>query len=139
MAHENFSRDESVGGSSNRSFGLVFATVFAIAGLWPLAGNSEPRWWALASSAALLAIAFVAPQWLEWPNRAWTRFGVLLGRIVSPIVIAVLFYAVITPFGIAMRLVRKDPLRLEFDRDAASYWIERDPPGPVPEGMRDQF
>lgn len=139
MAHENFSRDEPVQDASNRSFGIVFAAVFAIVGLWPLMAGSAPRLWALGCAAAMLAIALIAPGWLAMPNRAWTRLGRLLGRILNPVVIAILFYVVIAPFGILMRLVRRDPLRLRFDRDAASYWIDREPAGPDPASMKDQF
>lgn len=139
MAHEDFSRDEAIEGSSNRAFGVVFAVVFALVGLWPLTGGGAPRLWALACAAAILALALAVPAILAAPNRAWTRFGLLLGRIMSPVVIAILFYVVFTPFGLAMRLVRRDPLRLRFDRDASTYWTERVPPGPDPAGMRDQF
>jgi hypothetical protein len=72
-------------------------------------------------------------------NRLWLRFGLLLNRIVSPIVLGFLFYAVITPTGMIIRRAGRDPLRLQWDANAASYWIERRPPGPAPETMSNQF
>ena len=139
MAHEDFARDEIVEGSSNRAFGVVFAAVFALIAGWPLLSGQDPRWWAAAIALAFLLVAFVAPGWLAAPNRAWMRLGLLLGRIVSPVVLAILFFAVFTPFGLFMRLFRRDPLRTAFDRAAPTYWIERVPPGPDPAGMKDQF
>jgi len=139
MAHEDFARDETVEGSSNRAFGVVFTVVFALIAGWPLLSGAPIRWWAVAAAAATLLVALLAPVWLAAPNRAWTRFGLLLGRIVSPIVTALLFFGVFTPFGLVMRLFRKDPLRLTFDREATTYWIERVPPGPDPAAMKDQF
>jgi hypothetical protein len=139
MAHEDFAREETVEGSSNRAFGVVFAVVFVLIAGWPLLAGQAIRWWAAAIALAFLLVAFVAPGWLAAPNRAWMRFGLLLGRIVSPIVIAILFFGVFTPFGLFMRLFRRDPLRTALDRNAQSYWIERIPPGPDPAGMKDQF
>jgi hypothetical protein len=139
MAHEDFSRGEDIEGSSNRAFGIVFAVVFTLVAGWPLLSGQGLRWWAAAVSLAFLLAAFLAPDWLAALNRAWTRLGLLLGRIVSPIVLAILFFGAFTPFGLLMRLFRKDPLRTAFDRNAATYWIERVPPGPDPAGMKDQF
>ncbi|MCZ6894079.1 MAG: SxtJ family membrane protein [Gammaproteobacteria bacterium] len=132
-------REETVQGSSNRSFGLVFAAVFAIIGLWPLIGDGAVRVWSLAVSLVFLALALLWPVALAPLNRLWTRFGLLLHHIVNPIVMGVLFYLVVTPTGLVMRMLGKDLLRLRFDPQAKSYWIERQPPGPAPETMKDQF
>ena len=139
MSHEDLSREAEVEGTSNRSFGSVFTAFFAIVGLLPLLSSGEPRIWSLVVAAIILGITLGAPHWLTIPNRLWMRFGLLLGRIVSPIVTAVLFYLVFTPFGIVMRLFRKDPLRLTLDPNAPTYWIDRDPPGPEPKAMKNQF
>jgi len=137
--HERLVREETVRGSSDRSFGLVFAAVFAVIGLWPLLGDGGIRIWSLAISLVFLATAMLRPMLLAPLNRLWTRFGLLLHHVVNPIIMALLFYLVVTPTGLVMRALGKDILRLRFDRQAKSYWIERQPPGPAPEAMRDQF
>ena len=76
---------------------------------------------------------------LSWMNREWMRFGLLLNRIVSPVAIGVVYYLTLVPMGLAMRACGKNPLRLSFDRGAASYWIPREPPGPDPLTMNNQF
>ena len=139
MAHEDLFREEEIHGSSDRAFGLVFAAVFATIGLWPLASGGSVRLWSLTCAAAVLAVALAAPAVLAAPNRAWTRLGVLIGRFVNPVVIGLMFYFVITPFGVLGRVLRRDPLRLAYDREARTYWVERDPPGPDPSGMGNQF
>ncbi len=137
--HERLVREETVQGSSDRSFGLVFTAVFAIIGLWPLLGDGGVRIWSLAICAVFLATALLRPTLLKPLNRLWTEFGLLLHHVVNPIIMGLLFYLVVTPTGLVMRALGKDLLRLRFDRQAKSYWIERQPPGPAPEGMRDQF
>ena len=124
---------------SDSGFGFVFAALFAVIGgaLW--AGRGSFAAWPFAVSGAFLAAAVFRPRLLGPLNRAWFRFGLLLSRIVSPVVLALLFYAVVTPTGLVMRLLGKDPLRLRFDRQADSYWIRRNPPGPRPAAMRNQF
>jgi hypothetical protein len=138
-SHEFQQREEAAKTSSNRNFGLVFAAFFALLtalGLWH--GTSRwPIWLALVCVALLLALA--APGLLTPFNWIWTKFGLLLHRIVSPIFLAVLFYGCIAPVGFLMRLSGKDPLRLKCEPDAESYWIKRIPPGPAPQSFRDQF
>ena len=139
MAHEDFARVAPVEGSSNRSFGLVFAAVFLIIALFPLISGGAFRWWSAALAFAFGTTALMMPTLLHPLNRAWTRLGVLLHRVVSPIILGFMFYAVVTPIGLLMRALGKDPLRLRFDGDASSYWIARTPPGPTPERLKDQF
>lgn len=137
--HENLSRESEVRGSSDRSFGLVFAVVFLTIGLWPLVRGGTLRAWALVLAGAFLIAALTRPSLLAPLNRLWTRFGLLLGKVTTPIVMSILFYLVVTPTGLLMRLFGKDPLRLSRDREADSYWIKREPPGPSPETMTNQF
>lgn len=139
MAHEDLSREEHVEGSSDRSFGLVFAAVFLIIGLWPLWHGAGLRWWSVGVAAAFAVVAVVAPRVLAVPNRLWMKLGLLLGKIVSPIALGILFYLVFMPVGMVMRLVGKDPLKLKRDPAAASYWVDREPPGPPPTSMTNQF
>src|SRR5262247_3858266 len=141
MHDEDFTRKETVQGSSDRSFGFVMAAFFALVALFPLLHGplSSIRWWALALAAAFLALALLWPAPLRPLNRAWLKLGLLLSKIVSPIVMMVLFYATVTPIGVLMRWAGKDPLRLRRDAAATSYWIPREPPGPAPNSMKQQF
>jgi hypothetical protein len=140
MATEDLSRQHAVEGSSNRSFGIVFAVVFLVIALWPFVfGSGALRWWAAIVAAVFGVLAFVAPAVLAAPNRAWMKLGLLLGRIVSPIVLGLLFYTVFTPMGWALRAMGKDPMRLRRDAAASTYWIERKPPGPPPDSLNNQF
>lgn len=137
--HERLTDTEAVKGSSDRSFGVVFAMVFTVIGLWPLLDGEGVRWWSLAIAAGFALVSAVRPGLLGPLNRLWLRFGLLLNRIVSPLVMAMLFYLVVTPIALAMRIAGKDPLRLKRDPEAKSYWIERDPPGPEPDSIKNQF
>jgi len=123
---------------SNRSFGLMFCVVFAIVAIWPILGGGDLRLWSLLVSGLFAAVTLFAPDALTPLNRAWMRFGALLHRIVSPIVLAVLFFLVITPFALMMRAGARDPLRLRRNA-SATYWVERKPPGPTPESLNRQF
>lgn len=141
--HEDFSRGDAPGGApkpgSERAFGAVFAVVFAVVALWPLLDGAPIRWWALVVAALFAAAALLFPVALKPLNRLWFVLGLAMHKVVSPLVMALLFYVAVTPMALLMRLAGKDPLRLKFDRDAKSYWIERRPAGPAPESMRHQF
>lgn len=139
MAHEDLSREQQIEGSSDRSFGLVFAAVFVIIGAWPLLSAAPLRWWALAVACAFALAAMAYPAILGPLNRWWLKFGLLLGRIMGPVALGILFYGVFSPMGLLMRLAGKDPLRIRRDAAAASYWIGRKPPGPPPDSMTNQF
>jgi hypothetical protein len=139
MGHESYHREEKIDGSSNRSFGLVFAAFFGLVGLLPLILGRAPRTWAFGVSGVFLLVALLVPSVLAPLNRLWARFGLLLHRVVSPIALGIMFFAVITPMGWLMRAMGKDLLRLRRDPDASSYWIERNPPGPAAETFKDQF
>ena len=125
--------------SSERSFGIVFAVVFLLVGSWPMLAGDLPRWWAMVIAAAFLFAGLALPRILRPLNSVWLRFGLLLHRITSPIILAMLFYLTVLPTGLVMRALGKALLRLRFDRNARSYWIERSPPGPEPESLRNQF
>lgn len=139
MSHEDFKPKTEPRTSSDRAFGGVFAGVFALVAAWPLVHAAPPRWWAAAVALAFALLALAAPRTLAPLNRIWIRLGALLHAIVSPIVLAVIFYGVVLPTAIVMRLRKRDPLRLRFDPQAATYWIDRVPPGPPPQSFRDPF
>jgi hypothetical protein len=125
---------------SERSFGILFAVVFAGAACW-LAWHGH-RGWAVAGLAAAVAVAllaFLAPRALAAPNRAWFQLGMLLHKVVSPVVLGAIYFLVITPIALAMRLSGRDPLERRRDPQRASYWKDRDPPGPPPDSFRNQF
>jgi hypothetical protein len=125
--------------SSDRGFGFVFAGVFAIISCWPLLHWNSPRWWALGVAAAFAAIALTRPQTLRPLNRAWLALGRLLHRIVSPVVMGVIFFVAVTPTGWIMRLRGKDVLSLKRRPDLSSYWIAREPSSSETQSMKNQF
>jgi hypothetical protein len=137
--HERLVVDEEVSGSSNRSFGVTFAIVFTIVALSPLIRGRSTRGWALIVAAAFLLAALALPRMLAPLSWFWLRFGLLLHACISPIIMGLVFYTTVTPIGLVRRLLGQDPLRLRFDRDAVTYWIERHPPGPAPDTMPRQF
>jgi len=137
--HEDLGRKQEGRGSSDRSFGIVFAILFTLIGLWRMRIHQPPQWWALGLGGLFLMVALARPVWLQPLNRAWTKLGWLISRVANPVVTGLVFFLVVTPTGFLFRLLSKDPLRLAFDAEAGSYWIERRPPGPSPESMRNQF
>lgn len=137
--HEDLGRKQEGRGASDRSFGVVFAIFFALVAFWPLRAQRPIRIWALILSGAFLLLALVIPRSLRLLNRAWTKLGLLLGRLISPVVTGLLFYTVVTPIALLFRLMKKDPLRLAPEGPSRTYWLERRPPGPRPETMANQF
>jgi len=137
--HEDLDRKQEGHGSSDRNFGIVLSIFFALVGLSPLRAHYPVRLWAVALGGLFLAVALLQPVRLHALNRIWTKLGLLMGRVVSPVITALLFFLVVTPTGFLFRLLGKDPLRLASDAGVGSYWIERRPPGPPPETMSNQF
>lgn len=137
--HEPFGPAGTVRIGGDRAFGLVFAAVFVIVGLLPLAGDGGVRTWALGIALVFAGIAFAMPRLLRPLNRVWFRFGRLLHAVVSPLVLAILFFVTVTPTALIMRWLGKDVLHLRRDAAARSYWVVREPRGPSPESMKNQF
>ena len=122
------------------SFGFLIAAVSFIAGRFYQALHHRPlRLWTLPLGVAFLTAALVKPAVLRPLNRLWTALGALLNRIVSPIVTGIVYLLVVTPMGLLIRWRGADLLKLNASPEAATYWIERDPPGPVPESMVNQY
>jgi Saxitoxin biosynthesis operon protein SxtJ len=136
---EELRRDPHEEGSSNRAFGLIFAAIFLLISVGPLVAGGYVRTWSLVVAGIFAVVSLIVPVLLAPLNRLWMRFAQLLHKIVSPIVLGIMFFLVITPMGLVMRLLGKDPLRLEWDASARTYWVERTPPGPAPETFVDQF
>ena len=121
--------------SSNRSFGIVFFIVFLLIALYPLIYSEEIRIWSVIISIIFLVLGLLKSKILTPLNKLWFKFGILLGIIVSPIIMGVIFFLVVTPIGLIMRIIGKDLLNLKFNKDK-SYWIEKT--GPKSK-MRNQF
>jgi hypothetical protein len=136
--HERFERDE-VKGSSDRSFGFVFAAVFALVATWPLVSGGGLRLWALAIAIVLLAIAVAWPRVLHPLNWAWFKIGMLLHHVVTPVVMALIFVFGVLPTALIMRMRGKDPLRIDALRRGETNWVVRVPPGPPPDSMKRLF
>jgi saxitoxin biosynthesis operon SxtJ-like protein len=130
--------------SSNRTFGLVMAAFFGLLALLPLLRGAAlpgraPRWWAVACSVFFLCMALAAPAVLGPLNRAWTALGAALHKVTNPIILGIFFFLVFVPFGWVLRRMGKDFLRLRRAPESASYWIPREPAGPPPVSMSNQF
>ena len=111
--------------SSNRSFGLVFFAVFLIVALWPLKNAEDIRLWSLVLSIIFFILGIFNSKLLTPLNKLWFKFGILLGSIVSPIVMGIVFFLVVTPTGVFMRLLGKDLLKTNKIKNASTYWMKR--------------
>ncbi len=127
-------------GSSNRVFGLVFGSVFiALAFLPTVTGPGPLRWYLLVPAAVFWVAALFVPRVLSPFNSMWTKLGLLMHRITNPIVMAAIYYGVLTPVGLVIRISGKDLLNLRRDPAASTYWLVRHDHRPASEAMRDQF
>ena len=120
---------------SNRSFGIVFFVVFLIIGLWPLINNGDIRNWSVIISAIFLVLGLLNSKVLTPLNKAWFRFGIFLGNFIAPIVMAIVYFLVVTPIGILMKIVKKDLINLKKNKNK-SYWIEKKE---IKSSMKNQF
>ena len=120
---------------SNRSFGIVFSIVFLLIALYPLINGENLRLWSLIISIVFIVLGIINSNLLKPLNKLWFKFGLLLGKIISPFVMGIIFFVVVTPIAILMRLLRKDLLNLKFNKNN-SYWIQKS--GPKSK-MKNQF
>ena len=137
------SQSDSLHGStlpSERTFGFVFTGIFLIvsAYLWSQDSKTTTIQIFLVLALVFLALALLMPVALRPLNKAWYKLGLLMGRVVSPIVLGILFFILISPIAIVMRLAGRDPLKLR-KQDVQSHWIDRAPPGPESASFKDQF
>ena len=137
--HEFFLERERVQVGSERAFGIVFALLFIIIGFFPLLYGSSPRLWALGVGMTFLCLAFISPKLLRPLNILWFKFGMLLHKIINPLVMGFLFFFTVTPIALLMRLIKKDPLNRSFNHDIPTYWIKREKGEPQPDTMQRQF
>ena len=120
---------------SNKSFGIVFFIVFFIISIYPLLSHNEIRLWSLIISIIFLILGLLNSKLLTPLNKIWFKFGILLGKIISPLVMGLIFFFVVTPIGILMRILKKDLLNLKFNKKT-TYWIEKNDPKSK---MKNQF
>ena len=125
----------SVSGSSNKSFGIVFFIVFLLIAIYPLINNGELRIWSLVVAIIFFILGLINSKVLTPLNKLWFRFGLLLGKIVSPLIMGIIFFFVVTPTAFIMRIIGKDLLNLRFN-NKKTYWIEKT--GPKSK-MKNQF
>jgi hypothetical protein len=110
---------------SERGFGLVFTVVFLGVAFWPMMSEESPRIWALGVASAFLMLALIAPKTLAPLNKRWFKFGLLLGKLMNPVIMSLLFLLAVLPTGLIMRALGKDLLRQKLNKSAGSYWILR--------------
>lgn len=140
--HEDFRRTEEIKGSSDRGFGLTVGGILlliAAVRVWLHAGYGGIELAFAAVGSCLIVLALVRAQTLAGLNRAWTRLGLILFKVVNPVVLGLIYLTTIVPIGLIMRAFGHDPLRLKRDPQASTYWVQREPPGPAPETMINQF
>ena len=112
--------------SSNRSFGILFFIVFFIVSLWSLISRGDIVYWALIASLIFLVLGVLNSKFLTPLNKLWIKFGIFLGAIVSPIVMGIIYFIILTPIGALMRFLGKDLLRINKSKSLTTYWINRD-------------
>ena len=122
--------------SFQKSFGIVFFVVFLIISFYPIINDENIRLWSLLTSFVFLILGILNSRVLTPLNRLWFKFGIFLGRIISPIIMALIFFLVVTPIGLIMRLLRKDLLNLRYNKKSKSYWIKKNDPKSK---MKNQF
>ena len=119
-------RNSNIKISSNRNFGLVFFIVFLIVTIWPITYDEPVRIWSAIISSVFLILGLMNSKLLSPLNKLWFKFGMILGAIVSPVVMGVVFFLVVTPIGLIMKIIGKDLLNKKYDKKKRTYWIKRD-------------
>ena len=115
----------SIESSNERSFGIVFAIFFAILSIYPVINKKDINLYLLILSIIILIIGIFKPSLLYYPNKIWFKFGIFLGKIVSPLVMGIIFFFTVTPTGMIMKLLKKDLLKKKLDVKARTYWVKK--------------
>ena len=113
---------------SNRNFGIVFFVVFLIIALWPVLKQNEIRIWSLIISFIFFVLGLINSKLLTPLNKLWFKFGIILGAIVAPLIMGVIFFLTVAPIGLIMKIMGKDLLNKKYDKKKKTYWIKRDVP-----------
>lgn len=124
-AHENITKFSELKIGSNKNFCLTFSAVFFFMGIYPLIHSAPLRMWGLAVSGAFLILAFTKPQLIRPFNYTWARIGMILGKIMVPLVMGILYFSVFFLTGVVMRLLKRDALQLNFGSSQKTYWLKR--------------
>ena len=127
--------EQKIKTSSNKSFGIVFFIVFLLIALYPMTKGNDLRLWSLIISLIFLTLGLINSIILTPLNRLWFKFGIFLGKIISPIILGIIFFLIVTPTGILLRLFGKDVINLKYNNDS-SYWIKKTGPK---NNMKNQF
>jgi hypothetical protein len=139
FTHEHYDRVEHVAPGSERAFAIVIAAALSLFGALNWWHDGHAWAWLIGTAALLLILGFCWPAALKPLNWLWFKFGLLLHAVINPLVMGLVFYGAVLPTGLVMRALGKDSLRLKLEPDRDSYWLPRQPPGPAPETMKDQF
>ncbi len=131
--------DNPANRSSDKTFGTFFGLLALGVGAWPMISGGRPIHSLLGIGATLMLVAWLKPSLLGPLNRLWFEFGLLLHKLISPVVLGLIYLTSVVPVGLAMRMFGKDPLRRRFEPELQSYWIPRDPPGPQADSLPRQF
>jgi hypothetical protein len=139
VVNKSLNDKDGINRSSDKSFGILFGFVFLIIALWPIFYKEEPLVWAIITSIVFFVIVFIKPVLLARLNFIWFKFGQFLHKIMSPLILAFIFFSTIMPIGLIMQLCGKRPLPLIFDETKNSYWIDKTPIVAEPATMKRQF
>ena len=131
--------DKSLTLPSNRSFGWTFSGIFLAVGVYGLWRGGAVLSWLLVAAVVMAAVTVTRESWLTPLNRAWMRLGQLLGMVVNPLVLGLIFFGIFTPVGLVMRMWGRDAMARRFEPELETYWLERDPPGPADDSYRNMF
>ena len=131
--------DKTVPLPSNRSFGWTFSGIFLAVGVYGLWRGGAVLSWLLLAAVVMAVVTVSRETWLTPLNRAWMSLGLLLGRVVNPLVLGVIFFGIFTLVGLVMRMWGRDAMARRFEPDLKSYWLERNPPGPADDSYRNMF
>lgn len=138
-SHERAAVEHRIEPGSDRSFGFIVGGVLVAIGVYLYFSGSGVFVWTLAPGILLVAFGLIAPKVLHPLNMGWTWLGIALGKIITPIVMLLVFVISVLPMGLLVRAMGKDLLGLKRKPSGSSYWIERSPAGPTPESLKDQF
>lgn len=137
--HENFNEFLEIKGSSDKSFCLVFSCFFTIIGLYPLLKTGSPHFWALGMGCGFLILGYTFPKLVSPLNHLWTKFGIFLGKIFTPIIMAIIYFSIFLLIGVILKICRKDLLRLRPDKSRKTYWLTRENKVFSPDSLKNQF
>jgi ABC-type Fe3+ transport system permease subunit len=121
---------------SEKNFGIVFSIVFLLISLYPLINSEDILIWSIILSCLFIMLAYLLPRTLTLPNKLWFKFGLMLGSIIAPVVMALVYFTSVVPLGIIFKILGKDPMQRKLDKSSKSYWISKEQPN---SSMKDQF